>query len=93
MTRTECPNCQKLQRELKRLQVQLQEALNRIEKLEQELRRGHRQATPFSKGAIKAKPKRSGRRAGQGEFSHRQKRKLMKLTVYHWSFVQTAGAK
>jgi len=70
--KTECPNCRKLQTELKRLQAQLQEAQNRIEKLEKELRRGRRQAAPFSKDEAKAEPKRPGRRAGQGRFTRRK---------------------
>jgi len=65
MPQTECPNCRRLEAQLKQLQ-------NRIEKLEQELRRGRRQAAPFSKDKTKAQPKRPGRRAGQGKFSHRQ---------------------
>lgn len=65
MPQTECPNCRKLEAQLKQLQ-------NRIEKLEQELRRRHRQATPFSKGKVKAKPKRPGRRVGEGPFTHRE---------------------
>jgi transposase len=44
----------------------------RVAELEAELRRLHRQAAPFSRDRKKADPKRPGRRAGQGEFNHRQ---------------------
>jgi transposase len=70
--KTECPNCRKLQAQLKRLQAQLKEAQDRIRDLEEQLRRGRRQAAPFSKDEPKADPKPPGRRPGQGRFTHRE---------------------
>jgi len=47
-----------------------------VEKLRKEneglKRKGHRQATPFSKGVRKADPKRPGRRKGEGRFEKRE---------------------
>jgi len=54
---SDCPNCP---------------LHKRVEALEAELRRCHRQATPFSRDRKKPDPKPPGRRAGQGEFAHRQ---------------------
>jgi len=62
----------KLKREIQELQAQLKEAQARIAVPEAELRRGRRQAAPFSRDEPKAKPKRPGRRPGQGQFSYRQ---------------------
>jgi transposase len=39
--------------------------------LEAEVRRGKRQATPFSRNKRKSNPKKPGRRAGEGTFAHR----------------------
>jgi hypothetical protein len=61
----ECPNCQ-------RLRAELEEAKVRIAALEAELRRGRRQAAPFSKDEPKPDPKPPGRRPGQGEFARRE---------------------
>jgi len=54
---------EKLQQQVRDLQAQLGEAQ----------RAGKRQATPFARGEHVTKPKRPGRRAGQGTFSHRAK--------------------
>ena len=52
----------------------LQEKLQRLEdELEKTKRAGKRQATPFARKKRVAKPKRPGRRKGQGKFSHRRK--------------------
>jgi len=59
-----------LKREIKELRAQLKEAQARIAALEAELRRGRRQAAPFSRDEKKAEPKRPGRRPGQGRFSY-----------------------
>lgn len=73
MTRkTECRNCQELQTALKRLQAQLKEAQERIQELEAQLRRGRRQAAPFSKEEPKADPQPPGRRPGRGRFTRRE---------------------
>jgi transposase len=50
------------------LEEQLAAALAEIERLK---RSGKRQATPFSTGARKPKPKKPGRKRGQGNFSRR----------------------
>jgi transposase len=60
----------KLKREIKGLRAQLKEARARIAVLEAELRRGRRQAAPFSRDEKKPDPKRPGRRPGQGRFSY-----------------------
>lgn len=67
----ECPNCQRLQAELEAVRAKLAAAEAKLAALEAELRRGRRQATPFSRDEPKPDPKRPGRRAGQGQFSHR----------------------
>ncbi|HEY5596997.1 MAG TPA: IS66 family transposase [Candidatus Bipolaricaulota bacterium] len=61
----ECPNC-------RRLQAKIEELEARIQELEAQLRRGCRQAAPFSKDEPKPEPKPPGRRPGQGEFTRRQ---------------------
>jgi len=66
------------------LEAQLQQRDATIEKLEQQVhqlqkqlaeaqRSGKRQATPFARKKRVAKPKKPGRRAGQGTFAHRAK--------------------
>lgn len=66
------------------LENQLAQALATIEKLEEQVRglqeemeslkrAGKRQATPFSRQKKAKKPKRPGRKAGKGKFSHREK--------------------
>jgi hypothetical protein len=62
---------EELQREINRLQAENEGLRKKIEDLEEELRASKRQAAPFSKGQVKANPKRPGRKAGQGEFRHR----------------------
>lgn len=69
----ECPNCRTLQSQLKALQRKLDEAQARIATLEAELRRGRRQAAPFSRDEPQPDPKPPGRRPGQGEFTHRER--------------------
>ena len=54
---------QKLQQQLERLQAEV-EGLRRA---------GTRQATPFARRELVEKPKKPGRKAGQGKFSRRQK--------------------
>ena len=50
----------------------LKEQIARLQRQIAELERsGKRQATPFSRQERKANPKRPGRKAGQGRFSHR----------------------
>jgi len=61
-----------LKREIQELRAQLKEAQARIAALEAELRRGRRQAAPFSRDEPKPDPKRPGRRPGQGRFSWRK---------------------
>ncbi len=66
---TECPNCQTLRAELEALQAKLEAAQARIAALEAELRRGRRQAAPFSRDEPKPDPKPPGRRRGEGPFT------------------------
>ncbi|MFN3476798.1 MAG: hypothetical protein ACK4Z6_04500, partial [Candidatus Methylomirabilales bacterium] len=67
-----CPNCQRLLAELESLQAQWEQAQAKIAALEAELRRGRRQAAPFSRDAPKPDPKPPGRRPGQGRFTYRE---------------------
>jgi transposase len=71
-------------RRIAELEAQLAQALSTNQKLKkqveelqaevEELRRsGKRQATPFARRKLVEKPKRPGRKAGQGKFSHRAK--------------------
>jgi hypothetical protein len=65
MADAECPNCQRLRREV--------EALRReVQTLRDELRRSKRQAAPFGRDRPKPDPKPPGRKPGQGEFQHRE---------------------
>lgn len=85
MTReAQCPNCHKLQSQLTALQAKLAEAQTRITGLETELRRGRRQATPFSREEPKPDPKPPGRRSGQGEFRHREVPPEEEIQETHW---------
>lgn len=61
----ECPNCRRLQGELDSVKA-------RLAALEATLRRGKRQAAPFSRDKTKPDPKRPGRRKGKGDFSRRK---------------------
>ena len=61
-------------RERDQLIAALQEKLQHLEEeLEKTKRAGKRQATPFARKKHAAKPKRPGRKKGQGKFSHRRK--------------------
>ena len=71
---------------IEELERQLGEAYGLIAELKQQLevlqgelaelkRAGKRQATPFARGKHKKKRQRSGRKAGKGEFNHREKPK------------------
>lgn len=61
----ECPNCKKLSREVETLRQE-------VKALRDELRRGHRQAAPFSRDRPKDNPKKPGRKKGKGTFSRRK---------------------
>jgi transposase len=75
---------ERLRARLAELEVQLGERDVRIEALQQQVQRleeqlaeaqraGKRQATPFARKKRQARPKRPGRKAGQGKFNHRPK--------------------
>jgi len=73
----ECPNCRRLLAEVRTLRRDLAAARNglavakqRTQALEAELRRSKRQAAPFSRDTPTARPKRPGRKKGQGPFRH-----------------------
>lgn len=72
------------ERRIAELENQLTQARATIEALQEQLRQlqteveaqkrvGKRQATPFSRGKRAKKPKRPGRKAGQGQFTRREK--------------------
>ena len=58
---TQCPNCKKLARELADLRQEYTALKKRFEALEAELRRGKRQAAPFSREQAASERKRPGR--------------------------------
>lgn len=60
-----------LEAEIEKLRRELGALKERNQQLEQELRRKHRQATPYAKERPKADPKRPGRKPGEGPFAHR----------------------
>lgn len=66
------------------LEKQLARALALMEKLQQEVeelkRAGKRQAAPFARRKLVERPKRSGRKPGQGKFSHRAKPTIKQIT-------------
>jgi len=64
-TAIECPNCKRLQAEVDGLKA-------RISALEEELRRGRRQAAPFGRDRAEGAGKKPGRKPGQGEFARRE---------------------
>ena len=61
---------QQLRARLAKLERENRALKKRLEQLEAELRRGRRQAAPFSRDEKKSDPKRPGRRPGQGQFSY-----------------------
>jgi transposase len=66
------------------LEKQLARALAIIEKLQQEVeelkRSGKRQAAPFARRKLVERPKRAGRKKGQGKFVHRAKPTIKQIT-------------
>ena len=66
------------------LEKQLAQALAIIEKLQKEVeelkRAGKRQAAPFARRKWVERPKRSGRKKGQGQFAHRAKPTIKQIT-------------
>jgi hypothetical protein len=66
------------------LEKQLARALASIEKLQKEVeelkRAGKRQAAPFARRKWVERPKASGRKPGQGQFSHRAKPTIKQIT-------------
>lgn len=63
---------QELRARLAKLEWENRALKDRLEQLEAELRRGRRQAAPFSRDEPKPDPKRPGRRPGQGRFTYRK---------------------
>src|SRR3989339_588636 len=66
------------------LEKQLAQALAMIEKLQKEVeelkRAGKRQAAPFARRKWVERPKKSGRKKGQGQFAHRAKPTIKQIT-------------
>src|SRR3972149_4593658 len=66
------------------LEKQLARALAIIEKLQKEVeelkRSGKRQAAPFARRKLVERPKKAGRKKGQGKFSHRAKPTIKQIT-------------
>jgi transposase len=71
MADTPCLNCVRLEREVAELRAQV-ERLTRL--LEEQRRKGKRQAAPFAKGPPKPEPKKPGRKPGKdyGTKAHRE---------------------
>jgi transposase len=67
----------KLQKQIERLEQMVQQQQEEIEYLK---RIGKRQATPFARRHWVEKPKRPGRKAGQGKFAHRELPKVVKIS-------------
>lgn len=68
---------QKQQKQIERLQQMNQELRERVEELE---RAGKRQAAPFARRKLVERPKKSGRKKGQGQFAHRAKPTIKQIT-------------
>jgi transposase len=66
------------------LEKQLAQALAMIEKLQKEVeelkRAGKRQAAPFARRKLVERPKKSGRKKGQGKFAHRATPTIKQIT-------------
>jgi transposase len=60
----QCPNCERLQRRVQHLE-------ERLAALEEQLRRGRRQAAPFGRDRPSPDPKPPGRKPGEGTFRYR----------------------
>lgn len=56
---------------IKMLLAEVESLKSEVASLKEQLRKSHRQASPFSKGKPKANPKKPGRRAGKGSFKRR----------------------
>lgn len=85
---TPCENCKKLEvriAELERIFAEqakvIQEQAQLIKDLQDELRKGKRQAQPFSKGKSLLAKKKPGRRPSQGHFSYRREPQKVTQTV------------
>jgi transposase len=68
---------QKQQKQIERLEQMVQQQQEEIEYLK---RIGKRQAAPFARRHWVEKPKRPGRKAGQGKFTHRELPKVVKIS-------------
>jgi transposase len=68
---------QKQEKQIERLQQMNQELRERVEELE---RAGKRQAAPFARRKLVERPKKSGRKKGQGQFAHRAKPTIKQIT-------------
>jgi len=68
---------QKQQKQIERLEQIVQQQQEEIEYLK---RIGKRQAAPFARRHWVEKPKRPGRKAGQGKFAHRELPKVVKIS-------------
>src|SRR5512139_3829349 len=68
---------QKQQKQIERLEQMVQQQQEEIEYLK---RIGKRQATPFARRQWVEKPKRPGRKAGQGKFAHRELPKVVRIS-------------
>lgn len=66
-----------LQKQIERLEQMVQQQQEEIEYLK---RIGKRQAAPFARRHWVEKPKRPGRKAGQGKFAHRELPKVVKIS-------------
>ena len=64
------------------LRAQLEALQGRVQSIEQELRRQHRQATPFARERPNPQPGRPGRKPGRGRFSYRSKPEQVDETIH-----------
>jgi transposase len=76
-TVTDCPRCPELEQRVAELEAMVRSLSDQVAKLtaalEEERRRGKRQAAPFSKGAPMAEPKQPGRKRGKRHGPHAQR--------------------
>lgn len=68
---------EKLQKQIERLEQRVQQQQEEIEYLK---RIGKRQAAPFARRHWVEKPRRPGRKVGQGKFTHRELPKVVKIS-------------
>lgn len=78
---TPCENCKKLEARIAELERIVTDQAQLIKELQDELRKGKRQAQPFSKGKSLLSKKKPGRRPSQGHFDYRREPEKVTQTI------------